>query len=54
MPFPIIFFYHGFEPCLAFTLWQARQTNPHSQVDLLGHGANNLNSLGINHAPSLA
>jgi hypothetical protein len=46
---PIIFFHQGFDPYMAFTLWQARQTNPGSPIYLLGDGANDLNSIGVNH-----
>jgi hypothetical protein len=49
MSFPIIFFHQGFEPYLAFTLWQARKTNPRSPIYLLGDDSNDLTSLGVSH-----
>jgi hypothetical protein len=48
---PIVFFHQNFEPYLAFTVWQARQTNPDSPVYLLGDAANDLTSLGATHVP---
>jgi hypothetical protein len=48
-PLPIIFFHQGFEPYLAFTLWQARKSNPQSAVYLLGDDSNDLASLGVTH-----
>jgi hypothetical protein len=50
MPPPIIFFHQGFEPYLAFTLWQARRTNPQSYICLLGDDTNDLSSIGARHA----
>ena len=49
MSLPLIFFHQGFEPYLAFTLWQARRTNPRSPIYLLGDNFNDLTSLGITH-----
>src|SRR5712691_2337449 len=46
---PIIFFHKGYDPYLAFALWQARRTNPHSPIYLLGDKTNELASLGITH-----
>jgi hypothetical protein len=51
MALPLIFFHQGFEPYLAFTLWQARQTNPRSPVYLLGDDTNDLSSIGVKHFP---
>ena len=49
MALPLIFFHRGFEPYVAFTLWQARQTNPRSPVYLLGDESNDLGGIGVNH-----
>jgi hypothetical protein len=49
MALPLIFFHRGFEPYVAFTLWQARQTNPRSPVYLLGDESNDLSDIGVNH-----
>ena len=46
---PILFFHQNFEPYLAFTVWQARQTNPNSPVYLMGDAANDLTSIGATH-----
>ncbi len=46
---PLIFLHRGFEPYLAYTLWQARKTNPASPVYLLGDESNDLTSLGVSH-----
>jgi hypothetical protein len=51
MALPLIFFHRGFEPYVAFTLWQARQTNPRSPVYLLGDDSNDLSGIGVNHVP---
>ena len=51
MALPLIFFHRGFEPYVAFTLWQARQTNPRSPVYLLGDESNDLGGIGVNHVP---
>jgi hypothetical protein len=49
MALPLIFFHRGFEPYVAFTLWQARQSNPRSPVYLLGDESNDLGGIGVNH-----
>src|SRR4051812_19695542 len=46
---PIIFFHKGYDPYIAFALWQARQTNPETPIFLLGDETNDLSFLGINH-----
>jgi hypothetical protein len=45
----IIFFHKGYDPYIAFALWQARRTNPRSPVYLLGDRTNDLAFLGIRH-----
>ncbi len=49
MPEPIIFFHSSFDPYLAFTVWQARRSNPDAPVWLIGDDANNLSELGVRH-----
>jgi hypothetical protein len=48
---PIIFFHKGYDPYIAFALWQARLTNPQSPIYLLGDKSNDLSFLGIKHVP---
>jgi hypothetical protein len=48
---PIIFFHKGYDPYIAFALWQARVTNPQSPIYLLGDESNDLSFLGISHVP---
>lgn len=48
---PIIFFHSGFDPYISFALWQAKKTNPGSEVILLGDHTNDVSCLGIRHVP---
>ncbi len=47
----IVFFHKGYDPYIAFALWQARATNPQSPVYLLGDRTNDLSFLGVRHLP---
>ena len=49
MAVPIILFHSGFDPYLAFTIWQAKRTNPSAPVWLIGDETNGLISLGARH-----
>lgn len=49
MSAPLIFFHRGFEPYLAFTLWQAQHTNPGAPVWLIGDASNDLSAMGVRH-----
>ncbi len=49
MTAPLIFFHSGFDPYLAFTVWQARRTNPGAPVWLIGDDTNDLSALGVRH-----
>jgi hypothetical protein len=46
---PIIFFHTGYDPYIAFALWQARRTNPKAPIYMLGDETNDLSFLGITH-----
>jgi hypothetical protein len=49
MSVPILFFFKGYDPYIAFALWQARQRNPGAPIYLLGDESNDLSLLGIRH-----
>lgn len=46
---PLIFFHSSFDPYLAFTLWQARCSNPGSPIWLIGDDTNDLSAMGVRH-----
>ena len=46
---PLIFFHAGFDPYLLFTLAQARRSNPHARIILLGDERNRVSAFGVEH-----
>lgn len=45
----IIYFHEGYSPYLAFSLWQATQSNPEARVILLGDESNRISGIHYEH-----